>query len=669
MFCARTRGCFIAARLTVVCFFVPPLASFAQAPQLPALRPKQPSAPIPLPPPNPSVTPSLTPQEVTAFLDGFLPLQLQRDNVAGATISITQNGQPLILKGYGYADYKKKTPVDPVTTTFRPGSISKLFTYVSMMQLVEQGKLSLDTNIQQYLDFPIRSGPSGIGDSPITLRNLATHTAGFEEEIHDFGSDKSGKLPVSIRDFLIRNQPHRFAAPGRALAYSNYGITLIGYIVQRVSVEPFADYVQRHIFTPLGMTHSTFKQPLPPGFTATLGYRSTSKPDTGFEGVSEVPAGGLSSTAADMALFGQMLLNHGTLNGQQILQPSSVTTLFTPQFTPAPGVNPWDLGFYEEDRNGLRFIGHGGDLLACHSQFWVEPTHGLTFFISYNSAGAAGVAREEIFRALVDRYLPGPANHPPYLKLSSKDLAPYLGYYQTSRRADSTKTRLLNAFTPRKVEATKEGDLTISTLKDFHGALVHLHPIGNDSFYDEDGQFTLHFKRDASGRITGYVTPSHSDRVPIFECPPVLFSLIGFALTTILLVCIAPLVRLFRRIFFHNRPRLAPQPGTIWLTHLLQFAALACLAVVVHLSVLLKHTAEVTNFYQIGHLDWYFAVQNILTAIALVAIVIGGISGVRHLRLPLRFITKIKFALVTLALLCCFWFFLHFHFLGSISRY
>src|ERR1700744_5314753 len=121
----------------------------AQAPQLPLQSPKQPATaaqPVPLPPANPRSTPQLTPEDVTAFLDGFLPLQLQRDDVAGATISITQNGQPLLLKGYGYADFKKKTPVDPVVTTFRPGSISKLFTYVSMMQLVGPGWFNLATN-------------------------------------------------------------------------------------------------------------------------------------------------------------------------------------------------------------------------------------------------------------------------------------------------------------------------------------------------------------------------------------------------------------------------------------------------------------------------------------------------------------------------------------------
>ncbi len=160
-----------------LCLTVVAALAGAQAPQFPAPGPKPTVAPIPLPPPNPKNPPQLTAQDLTAFLDGFLPLQLQRDDVAGATISVYQNGQPLILKGYGYADFKKKTPVDPVVTTFRPGSISKLFTYVSMMQLVEQGKLNLDTNIQQYLDFRINPGPRGIGDAPITLRNLATHTA------------------------------------------------------------------------------------------------------------------------------------------------------------------------------------------------------------------------------------------------------------------------------------------------------------------------------------------------------------------------------------------------------------------------------------------------------------------------------------------------------------
>jgi CubicO group peptidase (beta-lactamase class C family) len=659
-----------AARFAVACT-IALTAAQAQVPQLPMQGPKPTAAtPIAVPPPNPATPAALTQQDVTAFLDGFLPLQLQRDDVAGATISITQNGQTLVQKGYGYSDWKKKTPVDPVTTTFRPGSISKLFTYVSMMQLVEQGKLDLDADVQKYLDFTINPGPAGIGSAPITLRNLATHTSGFEEELHDFGSDKSGKLPLSLRDFLIRNQPHRFAAPGKALAYSNYGVAVIGYIVQRVSGEPFPDYVQHHIFTPLNMTHSTFVQPLPAGFEHTLGYVRTSKPDTGFEGFTETPSGGLSSTAADLAIFGQMLLARGTLNGQRILQPASVATLFTPQFTPAPGVEPWDLGFYDKDRNGLRFIGHGGDLIACHSQFWVEPTHGLTFFISYNSAGAAASDREELFRAFVDRYLPGPPSpHPAYVKLSAKDLAPYTGYYLSARRADSTKLRAFDAASPRVVSATKDGELTISTSRDFRGELLKFHPIGNDSFYEEQSQDTLHFERDAQGRIAAYAGPSYADRAPFMVHPLMLGGLLSFSLLTAALVCFAPIVRLYRRIFQRRRAAVAPQPGTRWMTFPLQIACVCILVVFIQLAVAAVSLGEFTSFYQIGHLDRVFVTQNILTGIALLAIVAGLISGLRTLRRPLRWITKLKFTLVSLACAYFAWFAIYFHFIGNAHHY
>jgi len=642
----------------------------AQAPQFPTPGPKPTATqPVPLPPPNPKSPPQLTPQDVTAFLDGFLPLQLQRDDVAGATISVYQNGQPLILKGYGYADFKKKTPVDPVVTTFRPGSISKLFTYVSMMQLVEQGKLNLDANIQQYLDFKINPGPSGIGDAPITLRNLATHTAGFEEELHDFGSDKSGKLPLDIRTFLIRNQPNRFAAPGKALAYSNYGITVIGYIVQRVSGEPYAAYVQHHIFAPLGMSHSTFEQPLPKGFVATKGYLHTDKDDTGFEGVTEAPAGGLSSTAADMAIFGQMLLGHGTYNGVQILQPASVALLLTPQFMPGPGVSPWDLGFYDQDRNGLRFIGHGGDLIACHSQFWIEPTHGLSFFISYNSAGAAQKARGELFNAFVDRYLPGPPNpHPAYVKLTAKQLAPYTGFFLSSRREDSSIFRLVG-LQPKEITATKEGNLHISTAKDFYGHAIDFHPVGNDSFYDELDQSTIHFERDANGHIIGYVTPSHSDRAPPLAAGQWLNIPLGIALVTMISLVIAALVRTVRRMFWQKRTKLAPQPGTRWATFPMQLAAFAVLGLLIYIAVLVSRLSEVTSFYQIGHVDPWLRIEVLLAAIVLLALFVAVVSGVRAMLLPLRRITKLKFAIVIFSCVYLGCFIVFFHLVGSPSRF
>lgn len=144
-----------------------------------------------------------------------------------------KDGNVLLQKGYGYADEKKKTPVDPVTTIFRLASISKLFTWVSVMQLEEQGKLDLDTDVNRYLDFQIRAAFG----QPITLRNLMTHTGGFEEESRDI-IITDPKWKMSLRDFLIANQPKRLFPPGKIPGYSNYGVGLASYIVQRVSGSP-----------------------------------------------------------------------------------------------------------------------------------------------------------------------------------------------------------------------------------------------------------------------------------------------------------------------------------------------------------------------------------------------------------------------------------------------
>ncbi len=643
-----------------------------QIPEIPMQESPQRTAarqPVPLPPSNPQLKPQLTPEDVTAFLDGFLPLQLQRDDIAGATIEITMDGKPLVMKGYGYADWKKKTPVDPVATTFRLASISKTFTYTAMMQQVEMGRLDLDADVNRYLDFRIEAGPEGIGDAPISLRQLATHTGGFEEELHDFGSDRSGKLPMDLRSFLIRNQPHRYAKPGTKLAYSNYGIALIGYIVQRVSGEDFPAYVQEHIFSPLRMVHSSFVQPLPIGYARSLGYLSTQKEDTGFEGFEEAPAGGLSSTAADISRFGQMLLGGGTLDGVRVLQPSSVGLFFTPQFSPAPRVAPWNLGFYPELRNGYTFTGHGGDLIGFHSEFWVEPTRRLTFLVSYNSQKSSGVARTELFRAFADRYLPGPAPVVKKAKLTLAELRGYAGFYSSARREDSTKLRLIGLVSARRISANKDGYLTISGVSDLRGTPLQFAPVGGDSFYNEEEQAFLHFTRDGRGRVDGYVSPSRSDRARPGTSPAFLGWTGTLALLTMLLVIGAAVVRTWKRLFLRRRPRPQPQAGTRWLGLPLQLAMWGCLAVLVDLGAIMGHLANYTNLGQISHLDHWFAGQNAVTSVALLLLVAGLVSGALALGDQLRWITRLKFLVVMLSCVWFGWFFVYFHFVGSATHY
>src|SRR3984957_7023209 len=369
----------------------------AQEPQAPVpIVPKKSSeqAAVRTPPSNPHIPHPLDAADLGAFFDGIIPLQLDRADIAGASVLVMKDGKLLLQKGYGFADAKQQKPVDPATTIFRLASISKLFTWVSLMQLQEQGKLDLDTDVNNYLDFKIRPA----FDKPITLRNLITHTGGFEEEAREILLIKAKKSPA-LRDFLIENQPRRLFPPGTIPAYSNYGVGIASYIVQRISGQPFEQYVSEHVFAPLAMTHSSFDQPLPQELEKlpAQGYRgNTEKPALGFETFTPAGAGGISSTASDMGRFGQALLNGGQLDGKRILKTETLNAMYTPQFRASNQLPPICMGFYETWRNDLRWIGHEGDLIAFHSLFFLERSQKLILFVSFNSASAAGKVRPEL---------------------------------------------------------------------------------------------------------------------------------------------------------------------------------------------------------------------------------------------------------------------------------
>src|SRR5262245_56680840 len=176
--------------------------------------------------PESNYPPKLTAADVATFFDTLIPLHLRRDDIPGAVVAIVKDGQTLFAKGYGYADVAAKRPVSVDATLFRIASISKLFAWTAVMQLVEQGKLDLDRDVNEYLDFRIPA----TYPQPITLRHLMTHTAGFQEVMLYNGLPPS-QLPP-LKEFLIARMPLRIFPPGETPAYSNYGCTLAGYIVQ-----------------------------------------------------------------------------------------------------------------------------------------------------------------------------------------------------------------------------------------------------------------------------------------------------------------------------------------------------------------------------------------------------------------------------------------------------
>ncbi|MFP5250014.1 MAG: serine hydrolase domain-containing protein [Acidobacteriota bacterium] len=642
--------------------------------QAPVANPSQtapsaaPAAAATPPPAAPSGNHPLDEADLQAFFDGIVPLQLERSDIAGASVLVMQNGTVLLQKGYGFADWKARKPVDPETTIFRLASISKLFTWIAVMQLVEQGRLNLDTDVNRYLDFQIRPAFG----RPVTLRNLMTHTGGFEESFNNI-LRVNPATPLSLRADLIESQPMRIYPPGQIPAYSNYGVGLAGYIVQRVSGEPFQRYVERHIFAPLGMTHSTFDQPLPKDLSglASEGYRkSTLDSPVGFEIFQPLGAGGVSSTAADMGRFGQMLLGGGTLDGKQILKPETLAQMWTPQYQANPALPPLCMGFYQEWRNNLRWIGHEGDLIAFHSLFFVEPTQKIVLFVSYNSAGGESIARPEIVHFFSDRYFPG-APPATAFKAPLGQLKAIEGEYQSSRRVETTRAKAEYLFGQVRATVNKDGILKITGLRDLRGHTIEWKAIGKDLWQRQNGQERVFGLRDARGRITRIALDFPGVqlvRVPWYENSTWVLPALGASLGALLLVVLAGLVRTFHRLFFRRRPRPAPQPNTAWVSWGARLAAFVWVTMGAAIGVFFAAVGDTVLPPTPAWFPWFVA-MNWVTGVGLALSLWAMIEAVLvWWRYDLLWITKLKYSLVGAACAFVSWFAVHWHLIGPAHR-
>jgi CubicO group peptidase (beta-lactamase class C family) len=452
--------------------------------------------------------PAMTSQDVGAFLDGIMPYAIRRANIAGGVVAVVKDGRLIFASGYGYSDIAKRAPVVPDQTLFRIGSVSKLFTWTSVMQLVQAGKIDLDANVNQYLDFKI---PEKYG--PITMRDLMTHTPGFSEVIRDLFVKK----PYPLREYLVNHIPDEMFKPFTTIAYSNYGAALAGYIVQRVSGEPYATYLQRHIFTPLGMAHSTFVQPLPKSLEPLMakGYTTAadSKPSP-FEVVEAAPAGSGTSTAIDMTHFMLAYLQGGQYRGNRILAPATIKQMWTRQVSPAPGMPGYDLGFYQEDRNGQTIVGHAGDTGVFHTDLHLLPKQNVGIFMSFNSAGTAGAVeqvRTEIFRAFLDRYFPYTAPVERTVSNPKPDAARVAGWYQSSRREDRA-LQLFYALGQSQVTALPNGEVEVSELRNLAGDQRRWREVAPLYYRQVDGQAHLKFVADSSGNIVSF---DSDDFIPV----------------------------------------------------------------------------------------------------------------------------------------------------------
>ena len=421
---------------------------------------------------------AIAPAELEAFVDGLVRRSMERDHIAGVTVSIVQNGQIVLKKGYGLAQLSPAKAVNPDQTLFRLASISKTFTWIALMKEVEAGHLRLDAPVNLYLPEKLQIKDQGF-KQPILVRDLLAHTPGFEDKAMGQLFERDADRIRPIATYLRQERPDRVREPGLVSTYSNYGAALGGEISSYVSGKPFESLIEVGITRPLGLNHTTFREPyparadlpaaMPTALAAQLSdgfyWNGASFIPKTFEHVSQIaPAGSASSTAADMARYMQLILNGGTIDGQVIYSPTTAKAFRTPLRNPSNSQNGWAHGFIEYPLpGGFKGQGHGGDTLLFHSNMVTVPDLNLGIFIATNTSTGDDLAASLPAR-VVEQYYATPTLKPfagtPELASQAKI---YEGSYLSTRRAYSGLERFVGSIIGEaSVEVTKDGTLLLN---------------------------------------------------------------------------------------------------------------------------------------------------------------------------------------------------------------
>lgn len=492
--------------------------------------------------------------ELESFIDELMTVQLEQYQVPGSVVVIVQDGEVALAKGYGYANLERLQKVDPETSMFRIASISKLFIYTSVMQLVEEGKLDLDVPIVDYLS---SAGLSTEGiDERTTLKHLMTHSAGFEITNNTWVYSRDAEDVRPLNTIVGEKFPAQIRAPGSLAAYSNSGLGLLGLIVEIASGMTWTDYIEAHILEPLGMTHSTGQQPVPDDLTEFLvtGYNLAggNQQAQDFVFVPLGPAGGMSASGLDLAQF---MLAH-LQEGEGILKPETAQTMHSTLFQHDPRLPGFAYGFFETDYSGQRTIGHSGTLANFISHLWLVPDHDLGIFISYNSHRGM-MAQYAFAHTFFEHYFPHePA---PALSLEAKDLKPYTGMYQSSLINLTTSEKFNNLRQFMFVQSGNNGNLQI-----YSGVIppMEVEPLGEGLFRDVNtGEHVVVTERDGLGHVFLGNWPDHAF-TEIAWYKSSLFHVVLFLVA--ILVFLSLIIVSTRSAFVQRRKGAIPKPFERW---------------------------------------------------------------------------------------------------------
>jgi len=295
--------------------------------------------------------------EVVEALRPFVEREMAGKDIPAISVAIIDDQQTVWAEGFGFANPKAKKPAT-AETVYRIGSVSKLFTDVAIMQMVERGELNLDAPVTDYLpDFH----PKNPFKTPITLRELMSHRSGLLRE-PPVGNYFETSEPTIAATVASLNDTELVYAPRTHTKYSNAAIAVVGYLLQEKTQQPFAEYLKRSVLEPLGLKHSSFTPE--PRIIENLAkakmwaYDGRTIEAPTFQ-LGMAPAGSMYSTVTDLGRFVSVLLAQGRAEKGTLLKPATLELMWSPQF-PNPGGSVFGLGFLVSTLDGHRMVGHGG---------------------------------------------------------------------------------------------------------------------------------------------------------------------------------------------------------------------------------------------------------------------------------------------------------------------
>jgi len=524
----------------------------------------------------------ISPEELAPFVDGVVSEAMQTQHIAGAVVSVVQAGHPVFIQGYGIAGIDPTRPVDPLSTSFRIGSVTKAFTWTLLMQLIEQGKVSLDAPVNRYLPRDLQIPDDSF--KPIRVMDLMAHATGFEDAWLGFVVTENPSAIVTPRNFLIKHRPRRVREPGLFSTYSNYGAALAGAIIENVSGVDIQSAAERSIFEPLGMTHSTFREPYPsrPDLPAPMSEELAPLQTTGFTWgggrfVAHKPeyftmlaaSATISSTAPDMARFMLMQLRDGNLDGNRVYGARAAKA-FRTAILPAPeGVNGWAHGLMVLDLpGGYKGYGHAGGTLYQNAFMVIVPALDLGVFVATNTASGGGLI-SSLHRQIVEHFYAKPVLQRSPDPTLADHAWKYEGVYYSTRRAYHGLEKFVGLLLYKATVSVAGGYLLTGGGGDTRAWVPEGAP---GRFRDALGEDVLVFQLDSHGRATSFgskIGTSRYERAGFLLAPAVLEGLVALSIIVAVGIAVNGVLRIRRNQGAALRSRLtdvlAVLVGILWI--------------------------------------------------------------------------------------------------------